>query len=72
MIGTQITIPAVFAQEYAERFFEEFLREPLENEENVRVGPLMRNLARKFIDDYNNPLGLVYSLYKGADCFIVR
>ncbi len=76
VIGTQITIPAVFADRYAQRFFEEFLevskKRAKKNGEKVRVGPLMRSLAREFIDKHNNPLGLVYSLYKGADCFVAR
>jgi CHAT domain-containing protein len=76
VIGAQITIPAVFADRYAQRFFEEFLKgskkQAKGKEEKVRVGPLMRLLAREFIDKHNNPLGLVYSLYKGADCFVAR
>jgi hypothetical protein len=76
VIGTQITIPAVFAHQYALRFFKKFLKGSKENAEKidkqVRVGPLMHNLTKEFIDKYRNPLGLVYSLYKGADCFVIR
>jgi hypothetical protein len=68
LIGTQIDMPAVFACEYATRFFSKFLNGSQQN--RVRVGPLMRDLAREFIVEHNNPLGLAYSLYRGADCFI--
>jgi len=67
LVGSQIDIPAIFAREYAKRFFQRLL-----NTQNtpVRVGPLMRELTREFIDTYHNPLGLAYSLYRGADCFV--
>ena len=34
------------------------------------MGPLMREVNRAMWDTRNNPLGLVYSLYRGVDCFI--
>jgi hypothetical protein len=68
LVGTQIDIPAIFACVYAKRFFHKLL----DNRNNpMRVGPLMRELTREFIDTYNNPLGLAYSLYHGADCFVL-
>lgn len=67
LVGSQIDIPALFAREYAERFFDKLLNT---THGPVRVGPLMRDLAREFISKHHNPLGLVYSLYRGADCFV--
>ncbi len=68
LVGAQVDLPAVFAAEYAERFFKRFLGGA--PGERVRIGPLMRDLAQQFVRDHNNPLGLVYSLYRGADCFV--
>jgi len=67
LVGSQIDIPAIFAREFAKRFFQELL--DIQNAP-VRVGPLMRGLTREFIDTYHNPLGMAYSLYRGADCFV--
>jgi CHAT domain len=68
LIGSQIDIPVHFADEYARRFFKAFLQPPGLGE--VRIGTTVRHLAREFIDLYKNPLGLVYSLYRGGDCFV--
>jgi len=32
----------------------------------------MRELTRLFIKEYQNPLGLLYSLYRGADVYADR
>lgn len=68
MIGAQIDIPAVFATEYARCLFGKFLNATTEGV--VKLGPLIRDLAREFVKVHNNPLGLVYSIYRGADCFV--
>ena len=68
VIGPQIDIPAVFAAEYAMRFFKGLLG--VDNGGPEPVGILMRRLAREFIDKHNNPLGLAYSLYRGMDCLV--
>jgi hypothetical protein len=70
VIGAQIDIPAVFAAEYACRLFTRFLDGS--SGKRIRLGPLMRDLAQEFVNDHHNPLGLVYSLYRGADCFVDR
>jgi hypothetical protein len=70
LIGGQIDMPAVFAAEYARRLFATFLDGSSGN--RIRLGPLMRDLAQEFVNDHNNPLGLAYSLYRGADCFVHR
>jgi hypothetical protein len=67
LIGAQIDVPAVFAAEYAERVFRPFLAE---SKEPVRMGPLLQQVSRSMWDDHNNPLGLIYSLYRGVNCFI--
>lgn len=67
LVGAQIDIPAVFAAQYAREFFTRLLDG---SRKRVLIGPLMRELTRHFIDNHNNPLGLVYSLYRGADCFV--
>jgi hypothetical protein len=72
LIGSQIDIPAEFAAEYALRLFSEFLKVSNTSSNKVCLGPLVRQLARDFIDQHNNPLGLVYSLYRGIDCYADR
>jgi hypothetical protein len=72
LIGCQVDIPAQFATEYAKRLLSEFLNSSQSPNKKVRLGPLMRDLTRTFIDQYHNPLGLVYSIYRGADCYIDR
>jgi len=67
LIGAQIDVPAVFAAEYAERVFRAFFER---GERPVRMGPLLLQVNRALWDDHRNPLGLVYSLYRGANCFI--
>lgn len=69
LVGSQIDIPVIFAREYAELFFKKLLDL---NNGPVRVGPLMRELTREYIEKHNNPLGLAYSLYRGADCFVAN
>jgi hypothetical protein len=68
LIGPQIDIPTVFADEYARRFFGRFLRR--DGSAGPRVGYIMRELVRQFFDQDKNPLALAYSLYKGADCYV--
>jgi hypothetical protein len=74
LLGPQIDIPSVFAEEYAKRFFDRLLKTDNARNERVasidgRVGDIVRTLAREFREQ-NNPLGLVYSLYKGAECYV--
>ncbi len=66
VVGPQIEVPAVFAGEFGNRFFERFIAQttppPL-------VGSVLRDLTREMWQ-IHNPFGLVYSLYAGADCHI--
>lgn len=65
VIGAQIDVPKVFAAQYAKRFFEELFSSP-----RKRVGEIMRDLTREFFFTYKNPLGLIYSLYRGIDTYL--
>jgi len=70
LVGPQINLPVVFAAEYARRFFSAFLNPaPGSPPKKVRVGELVRDLAQQFLERHN-PLGLVYSLYRGLDCYV--
>jgi hypothetical protein len=68
LIGAQIDVPAVFGAEYAKQMFSGFLARNKTGK--VRLGPLLRRINRTMWDRHKNPLGLVYSLYRGVDCFI--
>jgi hypothetical protein len=68
LVGTQIDVPAVFAVQYAKEIFEKFFDRPTTKKQ--RLGPLVRKVNQKLWDQNNNPLGLVYSLYRGINCFI--
>ena len=60
VIGTECKTPAVFATEWALRFFPRFLGgEPL--------GELFLGLRQEFCRRHNNPLGLVYAVHCNAD-----
>jgi hypothetical protein len=65
--GAQIDIPAIFAAAYAKWVFERFFTK---NNGRVRLGPLLREANQEFWNQHNNPLGVVYSLYRGVNCFI--
>lgn len=60
VVGTECKTPALFATEWALRFFPRFLAgEPL--------GELFLDLRREFSNDHHNPLGLVYAVYCDGD-----
>lgn len=61
VIGPQTEVPAVFAGEFARRFFELFFCG------GNSVGEILQKLRRDFLVRHKNPLGIVYSLYRGAD-----
>ncbi|HEX9942841.1 MAG TPA: CHAT domain-containing protein [Thermoanaerobaculia bacterium] len=66
VIGAETELPAVFAGEFARRFFEAFFQGGEQN----KIGTILFRLRREFLDRYNNPLGLIYSLYRGADSYL--
>jgi hypothetical protein len=60
VVGTECKTPAVFASEWALRFFPRFLDgEPL--------GDIFLDLRREFHTQHGNPLGLLYNVYCDAD-----
>jgi hypothetical protein len=61
LLGAECEVPALFAAEWARRFFNRFLpgRQPL--------GRLFLELRREFLDEHNNLLGLLYALYCDGD-----
>ena len=64
VIGTQTEIPARFASHFAQQFFCKFLSG------GGRVGDILLELRRLYADRYRNPLGLLYSVYHGADVYL--
>lgn len=74
VIGTQTDIPAVFACQFARRFWEEFLRggESPADSEPRSIGKILFDLRREFLDKYRNPLGFLYSVYRGADVHLSK
>ncbi|WP_422016785.1 hypothetical protein [Reyranella sp.] len=67
LVGAQVDVPAVFAAEYGHQVFSAFFTK---SKQPVRMGPLLQKVNRVMWDDYKNPLGLVYSLYRGVNCYI--
>jgi CHAT domain len=66
VVGPQIEVPAVFAGEFGNRFFTALMQR---TNPSPRAGLVLRELTREMWM-HNNPFGLVYSLYAGADCHI--
>lgn len=64
MIGTEATVPALFAADYAAKFFDQFLA-------GKPLGEVMLDLRREYFFNHKNILGLLYSLYADADTRIV-
>jgi len=56
-MGTECEVPALFAAEWAKRFFHRFLAG------NEWLGEVVLSLRREFWQDHNNLLGLVYAVY---------
>ena len=60
VIGTECETPALFAAEWARRFFDRFLA-------GECVGEAFLGLRREFYERHNNVLGLLYALYCDGD-----
>ena len=56
MIGTECDTPALFAKEFATRFFRRFLN-------GDELGRVMLSLRQEFLHDHNNVMGLLYAVY---------
>jgi len=64
VIGTECETPALFAAEWARRFFDRFLT-------GKSLGQTFLDLRREFYHKHNNLLGLLYALYVDCDTQIV-
>ena len=60
VIGTECQTPAIFATEWALRFFPRFLG-------GEALGELFLDLRREFVERHGNPLGLLYNVYCDGD-----
>jgi hypothetical protein len=60
VVGTECKTPALFAAEWARRFFDRFL-------EGAPLGRLFLELRREFFLQHNNPLGLLYGVHCDGD-----
>jgi hypothetical protein len=64
LIGPQLDLPRAFAREYVTRMFDAFL------EPSTRLGDVVRTLTREFATAHGNPLGLMFSMYRGIDVHV--
>jgi hypothetical protein len=60
MIGSECSVPALFAMEWSFKFFDQLLA-------GKAVGQIFLDLRREYYDKNNNPLGLLYAVYCDAD-----
>jgi hypothetical protein len=60
VVGTQCKTPALFAAEWAKRFFERFLG-------GAALGDVFLDLRREFLQSHGNPLGLLYAVHCDGD-----
>jgi hypothetical protein len=60
VIGTECETPALFAAEWAQRFFDHFLA-------GKSLGQAFLDLRREFYHEHNNLMGLLYALYCDGD-----
>ncbi|MDQ6638296.1 MAG: CHAT domain-containing protein, partial [Pseudomonadota bacterium] len=60
VVGTQCKTPALFAAEWAKRFFERFL-------DGSALGETFLALRREFLASHGNPLGLLYAVHCDGD-----
>ncbi len=75
LLGPQIEIPPSFAAAYASAFFRAAIQPEVAlpgNPAPVRVGDVFQRLARTWVTQYKNPLGLAMSLYRGLDSHFCR
>jgi hypothetical protein len=60
VIGTEVETPALFAVEWAKRFFNRFLQ-------GEALGDIFLALRKEFYEQHHNPMGLLYALYVDGD-----
>jgi hypothetical protein len=63
VVGTECKTPALFAVEWAQRFFTRFL-------DGESLGECFLGLRREFLEKHCNPLGLLYAVYCNGDTVI--
>jgi hypothetical protein len=63
VVGTECKTPALFAMEWAQRFFMRFL-------DGESLGEVFLGLRREFLEKHGNPLGLLYAVYCNGDTVI--
>jgi hypothetical protein len=63
VIGTECKTPALFAAEWAKRFFTHFLA-------GKSLGQTFLDLRQEFYYKHNNIMGLLYALYCDGDTLI--
>lgn len=66
VLGTEVDTPALFAAEFAKRFFARFV------EGGITMGDLLLELRKEFLEKHNNVMGLLYSLYSSGDVIVER
>ena len=60
VVGTECQTPALFAAEWAKRFFERFLAGEV-------LGEVFLGLRQEFLKQHGNPLGLMYAVHCDGD-----
>jgi hypothetical protein len=60
VVGTECKTPALFAAEWAKRFFPRFLR-------GEALGETFLALRRELLEQHGNPLGLLYAVHSDGD-----
>lgn len=63
VIGTECKTPAIFAAEWAKRFFDLFLA-------GVPLGKAFLDLRREFLERHGNPLGLLYAVHSAGNAHV--
>jgi hypothetical protein len=64
VIGTECETPALFAREWARRFFDTFLS-------GETLGKTFLDLRKEFFYKHNNVMGLLYAVYCDGDTQVV-
>ncbi|WP_375384240.1 CHAT domain-containing protein [uncultured Microbacterium sp.] len=63
VIGTECKTPGLFASEWGKAFFDEFFA-------GKPLGQVVLDLRRRFLKDFNNPLGLLYGVHCDTDTVV--
>ncbi|HET6354883.1 hypothetical protein [Streptomyces sp.] len=64
LIGPQIEVPITFAGLYTHRFFRKAFA-------GTRVAEITRDLTQEFLGKHANPLGMIFTLLRGIDTYLV-